>query len=286
MRKKPTCPKEWILSFRRVINGINMYGNDKSGFSLIELMIYVGIFAVSAVFLVSILTVVTQIQLRNNSVHELNQQISFVRSTVERFVQTSSLIDMTTAVSTSTIKLRMSSSTDDTVLIYASNSVLYIATTDSSGNTSTKPLTDSNVTVDNFSATKYQTPSGFSLVQIDMALSYNATNPKAQASRSLKTAIARISAAEFDSSVYPNVTDNFDLGTASKNWKNAYYSGVVGIGATSFSPGYKMVISGGDIGVRDVSTGVVVKTPDGSACYRLGVTNTGGVTTTLVGTCP
>ncbi len=263
-----------------------MKKDEIGGFSLIELMVYVGIFAVSAVFLVSILTVVTQVQLKQSSVHELNQQISFVRSTVERFVQTSSLVDMDTGTATSTIRLRMASSSVDTVLVYASSSILYLEERDSSGNTTVKPLTDSNVTVDSFSATKYQTPNGFSLVQIDMSLSYNATNPKMQATRTLKTAIARISAAEFDSSVYPNTSGSFDLGTATKNWSNGYFSGVVGVGATSFSPGYKVVVSGGDIGVRDVNTGVIVKTPDGSACYRLGVTNSGTVTSTLVGTCP
>lgn len=269
-----------------IMNGMDARKCKKSGFSLVELMIYIGIFAVSAVFLVSILTVVTQIQVRQTSVHELNQQISFVRAVVERFVQTSSLVDMTTAVTTSTIKLRMSSSSNDIVLVYPLNSILYLEKKDASGNSTVKPLTDSNVVVDNFSATKYQTPSGFSLVQIDMSLSYNATNPRAMTTRTLKTAIARISAAEFDSSVYPNTSGSFDIGTATKNWNNGYFAGVVGIGATSFSPGYKAVISGGDLGIRDVNTGLIVKTPNGSACYRLGVTNSGGVTTTLVGTCP
>ncbi len=257
----------------------------KSGFSLVELLIYVGIFAVSSVFLISILTVVTQVQLKQVSVSELNQQLSFVNDTVKRVVQSSSLIDMQSGVSSSTLALRMASSSVDKTYIYSSGTILYLEEINNSGTATITPLTDSNVIVDGFSATKYENPTGFSVVGIQLMLSYNTNNAKASATRSLQTAVGRISAAEFDSSVYPNADASHDLGTSLKKWKDAYFSGVLGIGITSFSSGYKLVVSGGDMATSDVNTGFVVKTPSGAACYRLGVTNAGSVTSTVV-TCP
>lgn len=262
--------------------------NDRvfsAGFSLVELLIYVGIFAIAAVFLVSILTVVTQVQLQQTSVHEVNQQLSFVGSTIQNLVQTSDLVDMTSGIATSTIKLRMASSSIDTALVYASGTAMYLSETSATGTTTLVPLTDSNVVVQGFSATKYENPGGFAVVQIGLTLSYNTSNPKAVATRSLKTAVSRISAAQFDSSVYPNASNSFDLGTATNNWRNAYFSGNVGIGIASFGSAYKLVTSGGDIATYDAGKGIVEKTPDGTACYRIGLTNAGAVTSTAV-TCP
>lgn len=256
-----------------------------TGFALVELLIYVGIFAVSAVFLVSILTVVTQVQVRQTSVHEVNQQLSFVKDTVQRLVQTSSLVDMDAGVATSTLTLRMASSSIDQTFVYASSSTIYLKQISSSGTTTITPLTDSNVQADNFSVTKYESPDGFALVQIDLTLSYNTSNTRAVATRSLKTAVSRISAAQFDSNVYPNASNSFDLGTATNNWRNGYFSGDVGIGISSFGAAYKFVASGGDIATYDAGKGIVEKTPDGTACYRIGLTNSGTVTSTAV-TCP
>jgi len=255
------------------------------GFALVELLIYIGIFAVSAVFLVSILTVVTQVQLRETSVHEVNQQLLFVKDTVQRLVQTSSLIDMDAGTATSTLKLRMASSSIDQTLVYSSSSAIYMKQIAVDGTTTISPLTDSNVNADNFSVTKYENPDGFAVVQVDLTLSYNTTNAQSSATRSLKTAVGRISAAQFDSNVYPNTSNSFDLGTATNSWRDAYFSGDVGIGISSFGAAYKFVVSGGDIATYDAGKGIVEKTPDGTACYRIGLTNAGAVTSTAV-TCP
>lgn len=256
----------------------------KNGFSLVELLIYVAIFTVSAVFLVSILTVVTRIQLKQTSVHEVNQQISFVGSTIKNLVQTSSLINMTAGSPTSTLTLIMSSSSIDQTLVYASGTIMYLEQRDVDGVVTTlQPLTDSNVTVDNFLVTKYENPGGYAILQVDLSMSYNTSNPQAQVTRSLKTAIGRISAAQFDSSVYPNVDNSFDLGTATYNWKDAYFAGSVGIGVSPPASNAKLKTSG-NIGFSTSSVGLVLVSPNGT-CFRLGVSNA-GVVTTSTATCP
>jgi len=260
---------------------------DRSGFSLVELLVYIAVFSVSAVFLVTILTVVMQVQVKQSSTQEVNQQLSFVKDTVQRLVQSSSLVDMELGSATSTLTLRMASSDEDVVRIYVEDSMLYLEKKNESGTVvALDPLTDSAVSVEDFWVTKYEDPGSFSVVNLDLALSYNSDKPQANITKSLKTAVARISAAEFDSSVYPNADNSLDLGTAVRKWKDLYLAGSLGIGVTSFNSGYKLVVSGGDVGVRDAGDGVVLKTPDGTACYRISVTNAGTVTSTVVATCP
>src|SRR3989344_336306 len=128
----------------------------RSGFTLVEVLIYTVIFAVSAVFLVSILTAITRVQSRQSSVNEVNAQISFVDKTIQRLVREASLVEMTAGEATTTLKLRMASSTLDPTLVYtdASNTAVYIQ----EGSSTAQALTDSNVSVNNFLVTKYENP--------------------------------------------------------------------------------------------------------------------------------
>lgn len=260
------------------------YKKAKNGFSIVELLVYVAIFAVSAIFLVSILTVVTRVQLKQTSTHEVNQQISFVGSTIKNLVQTSSLINMTAGSPTSTLNLVMSSSSIYQTLVYSSGTIVYLEQRDSDGAITTlQPLTDSNVTVDDFLVTKYENPGGYAIVQVDLSMSYNTSNSQSRVTKSLKTAIGRISAAQFDSSVYPNANNSFDLGTATYNWKDAYFAGSVGIGVSPPASNAKLKTSG-NIGFSTSSVGVVLVSPNGT-CFRLGISNA-GVITTSTATCP
>jgi len=200
----------------------------KSGFTLVEVLIYTAIFAISAVFLVGILTAITRVQSRQSSVNEVNDQISFVNNTVGRLVRSASLVDMTAGSATTTLTLRMSSSTLDPTTIYvdASNTAIYLQ----EGTSTAVALTDSKVKIVSFLATKFENPGGPTIVQIDLAVEYNTTNIQAKAARSLKTAITKISAATFDSSVLPNINNSYDVGNSGFNWKDAYFSGNIGIG--------------------------------------------------------
>jgi type II secretory pathway pseudopilin PulG len=251
-----------------------------SGFSLVEVMIYIAIFAVSAVFLVSILTVVTRVQLRQASSQELEQQISFVGDTVRRYIQKSSLIDIDSGTPTSTLRLRMSASSTDATLVYASGSILYLEERNLNGTPTITALTDKSVNVDSFYVTKYENPGGFSVAEIDLVMSYNTDNPQSDATRTLQTAITRISAATFDSDVNPNSNDALNLGTSGLNWRNAYFSGTLQVGNN-----IKLVGSTGNLATIVAGGGVIMKTPNGSACYLVSVTNAGAVTSTAT-SCP
>lgn len=263
----------------------------RAGFTLIELVIYIAIFGVSAVFLVAILTSVTRTQVRQASGNEVNQQLSFLSLTIQRLVRDASLIENETGVASTTLKLRMASSTLDPTLVYvdASSTAVYLQ----EGTSTAIRLTDDKVTVGNFSVTKQEPSGGLAVVQVDLTLDYNTTAVNAKASRTWNGAIARISAATFDSSVLPNITGNLDLGSASLNWANAYFSGDVTIGTNgqlgvggnpSALSTTKVLATDGDIGFSTSTYGLILKSTAGS-CFRLGVSAAGAITTSSV-TCP
>lgn len=256
---------------------------NRQGFTLIEILIYSAIFAVTAVFLVNILTTTTRVQSRQTALNELNQQMTFVASTIERLIRSSSLIENPAGVASTTLVLRMPTSANDPTKIFtdASSTAIYVQ----EGSGAALAITGSRVKIGSFEVTKYENPGGRAIVQVDLTLSYNSDNPQFQFSRTLTTAITRVSAANFDSSLIPTATTTADrdLGSTSNQWNNAYFSGNVGIGTTA--PGAKLGVSGGDIATKDAGKGLIVKTPDGSTCYRISVTNAGAVTSTSVA-CP
>lgn len=250
------------------------------GFSLMELLVYVAIFVASSIFLISILFIFTRIHLRQTSVNEVNNQLNFVNDNIQRLIRESSLIDMSAGVTTSTITLRMASSTLDPTLIYwnQTEKAIYIQ----EGSDSPVPLTDSNVVVDNFEVTKYENPGGHDVVQININLSYNTQNPRAKYKRALSTAIGRVSAAVFDSDILPNAGNVYDVGNPSQTWRDAYFSGNVGIGVSPVSSA--RLKTDGDIAITTSTKGLILTAPGGS-CFRLQVLDSGTITTTSAA-CP
>jgi hypothetical protein len=72
--------------------------------------------------------------------------------------------------------------------------------------------------------------------------------------------------------------------TANANRFTILSTGEVGIGTTA--PGARLQVRSGDIYVETVSKGIIIRTPDGTKCYRVTVDNAGGLTTSQVNPCP
>ncbi len=254
--------------------------NRSEGFTLIELLIYFAVLTASASFLVGILVIFTRVHFRQTAINEVNNQINFVNNTIQQLVQTSSLIDMPAGVASSTLTLRRSSESLDPTLVYLDsvNKIIYLK--EASGDP--VPLTNKNVNVTDFSVVKYENPGGHAVVDVELAITYNATNPNAKFSRLLQTAITRVSAATFDSSILPNAGGMYDLGTATSTWRDAYFSGSVGIGVSPVSG--TALKTNGDIAFSTSTVGVIFTAPNGS-CFRMTITNTGTFATSSV-VCP
>jgi len=265
---------------------------ERSGFTLIELLLYAVIFAVSSVFLVNILTTITQTEVRQNSINGVSQQVSFVADTVQRLVRQASLIENPAGVASTTLALRMTATSTDRTTVYAdaSSTGIFLKQIDVNGVVTIIPLTDSNVTVGNFTVTKYETAGGQAIAQIDLTLNYNTTVERAKIARSWHGAITRISAATFDSNLVPNSSNSYDLGGSGSTWKdgyfagNAYITGKLSIGGASLVGTTAAGKITGDLAFTSSTGALIIPDAATGVCYRWG-TSSGRFTTTTV-TCP
>ncbi len=259
-----------------------MNKNNK-GFTLIEFVVYIAIFSSLALLLVNIFSGFIKIQNKQNFLNNLTQEFNFVSSVIERVVKNSSLIENPVGVETTTLILRMSQLEKDPTIIYFDKNSKKIYFKE--GNNESVSLVSEKVIVKDFKIVKFENPGSRSFVEINLTLENNVDNPSLKFSQTLQTAIGRISAATFDSSLVPNSPGLYDIGASGYTWKDAYFSGQVGIGTVSIGSGVKLGISGGNIYLKDSGGGLILKTPDGNNCYKISITNSGIITSTLTA-CP
>src|SRR3990172_4395735 len=225
----------------------------KKAFSLIELLIYVSIFAVVAGLMTSILVTILKVSQKESASIETSEQLSFVMQTVSRLIRESSNIETASADS---LKLRMKDSAKDPTCLYRENQIIKLAEGPDSPNNNdnctptASNLTSNKVIADKLEFSKITNYPGHDVVSIDIQLTYNSSNPQSQTTRNLKSAIARVSAATFDSDLIPGANNSYDIGFSGTNWKNANFSGnlLVGgnVGIGTPAPGAKLSIDGGD----------------------------------------
>ncbi|MBI4084967.1 MAG: hypothetical protein HY432_00455 [Candidatus Liptonbacteria bacterium] len=217
----------------------------KDGFTLVEILIFTGLFSVIAVSFLTFFVSVVQTHTKQAAVAEVNQQSQLLLDTVQYYVQSASLIELSSDTATTTLKLRMSSSTIDPTYIYASGTVVYFQQTDAGA---AQPLTSNNVSVSNMTFTKRANVPGHDSVSVVFTLAYNSSNTLQSFLQSLNISVARVGAATFDSNVVPSSNNTYKLGTVANDWQSInstiYFSGSnVGIGASS--PGQTLEVNGG-----------------------------------------
>lgn len=265
---------------------------SKKGFTLVEVLVFISIFAVSAVFLLGILTTVTRTQLRQASVNEVSEQVGFVSNTVQRLVRESSLVENEPGVASTTLVLRRASSTVGITKIFKDpgNIGIYLQEfNEILGTSTTVPLTNNKVKVNTFSVTRYQSSGGPAVVQVDLTLEANTTNPQAQISKSWRGAVTRISAATFDSTIAPSQDNSLNIGVSESRWKDAYFSGniyILGRIGLGVDPSLSAKIkSNGDIAVTNPLAGLILTRPGGGGCVRITLNTVGNIVTSTVA-CP
>ena len=222
---------------------------NNGGFTLIELLLYIAIFAISAGLITSITTNALRIQGGENTSTEVTNQLNYVLTTTQRLVQQSSELEYAYSNSTSTpctstsatpycsLEIRGTTSSTDPTCITSTSTGVYIQQ-GGGGATCSAPLvalTNSQITVNNLQFTIYTIPGGNSTVQINASFSYNTTNPQLAVTKTLESAIGRVSAATFDSAILPNQDNSLSIGQNSPNlrWQNLYLSGLLGVGTNS-----------------------------------------------------
>jgi Tfp pilus assembly protein PilW len=273
--------------------------HSRKGFTLIEMLIFSAISSLVMIAFISMLVVVTRIQVRQSAAAEVNQQSQFLLQKVQQYVEMASFIDNNPKdVATTTLKLWMPSSTSGNtplVYIFLSSSTtpnhigkVYVST--SSPNPAVaQALTSDRVDVTSLYFTKRANPGGHDSVSITFGLQYATQNLQQRFAESLQTAVARAGTAYFDSDMMPAI-GNYKLGDGTSNWSPIngvlYFpvGGNVGVGA--MSPTAKLQVDGGDLYIDDPSYGVLLKDSSGNVCWRIKVTAVTGALTTTSSTCP
>lgn len=256
---------------------------SKNGFTLLELLIFLGIFSFTIIGIISVFLAVSRVGVRQAGALEVSRQSQFLLQTIQYYVEKSALVEMDENISSQNLRLRMGRDADDPIYIYAQNGAMYLK----QGQNPAQSLTSPRVNVTGVSFTRRTNPPGRDSVDISFGVEYVSGNIQHRASNNLKTTIARVSAASFDSSVVASTSNVYNLGTSAGNWRSVnstiYFSGAnVGIGA--LTPTAKLQINQGDVYVDTNGYGLVLKNSQGE-CWRLTVNNSGNVVTTEI-TCP
>ncbi|MBI3825619.1 MAG: type II secretion system protein [Candidatus Rokubacteria bacterium] len=262
--------------------------SSRSGFTLLELIIYVGIFAIAAGLMTGILTTLTRVQVRENASIDVSTQAQFVMQTVQRLVRDASIIELPANASTSTLKLRMRSATIDPTCITVTNGTAYLmqgndgVNKQSCWNASSSPLTDSKVVVNTLNFVKNSNPPAKDTVQINLTMSYNSTNPTESAiSRTLESAIVKVSAATFDSDIIPASDNTYNVGIGAQRWVNGLFSNSLLVGYTSMT-GPGGAAFNGNVGIGTSAPSTVLHVNGAltlgtyAATYPLTIYQTGG----------
>ena len=221
-----------------------MFKKQLKGFTLVELLVYVAIFAVVSGLMIGILTTTLKVNQRESASAEATSQLNFILQTIQRLVRESSAIIVNSSTSTDVdaeigsqqnrLVLRMKdsvgdNSTDrDPIIIYVENNIIKMS--EGKGTYQRiSDLTNSRVLADNLKFTKYTQYPGHDTVSVDIQLTYNSQNPDSRVSRTLRTAIARVSAATFDSNLLPGTDNQYEIGYSGSNlrWKNISISNLI-----------------------------------------------------------
>ena len=214
----------------------------RKGFTYVELIIYLGVFAVISLIFASVLVTFTRLQSRHLSESELNNQINFALQTVQRLVASSKTAavfvndggtpqDQDRGASNTHLIIRRSDPVKDPTKIYVKSDfdfgsgIILPALVTKEGGGSEKALTTNKARVAELTFSKKSNYPSHDIIQITLRLDYNsAPNP---ATRLVQSAIGRASAATFDDSLYPGSNNTYNIGGAAQLWRDAFYGGVV-----------------------------------------------------------
>ena len=218
---------------------------SRSGFTVFELVIFGALFSIISIVLVTVLVSIVRVQARQGAAAEVNGQSQFVLQTVQRLVEQSSIVEIPVDTPTSTLKLRMASSSGDPTYLYLQGGVVYLKETDSGAG---QPLTSSRVSVTALNFTKRANGKGHDAVSVTFMVQNNAQNVQQRFVQLLQTSVTRVSAATFDSNIVPTTGNTYKIGLAAQDWQSInntiYFSGGnVGVGVSN--PGQTFEVNGG-----------------------------------------
>src|SRR3989344_1363367 len=211
-----------------------VFNSTDTGFTLIEQLLYIGIFVIAAGLLSGILMNVIRVQNRETSTTEVSDQAQFLLKKIQNLIYVSSLIEIDASSPTSTLKLRMRDSAKDPTLVFASGTAVYYQ----EGAADALAITSELISVSGLMFAKMPNPPAKDIVQIDFTVDYANGNPQSQFSKPFHSAVSRVSASVFDSGVTPTSSSVYDIGTSTQRWKNISVSNLVDLGQLASDPSF------------------------------------------------
>jgi len=216
----------------------------KKGFTLIEMLISIAIFSVIIVAFIGIMVVVLQIQTQSSSSVAVNQESQFLLQKVQYYVESASLINIPTSTATSTLQFLVASSSNDPSYIKLSSGTVYLQQT---GSGPLLALTSPKVVVTNLSFTRNANPPGHDAVNVSFTMAYNTNNMVQAFSQLFNSTIEHVSAATFDTGVYPSINGTEPLGSTGSTWSSI--NGIINfsgnnVGIGTLTPGQALVVNG------------------------------------------
>jgi prepilin-type N-terminal cleavage/methylation domain-containing protein len=218
----------------------------QGGFTLIELLLSISIFTVIIVAFIGMLVAVTGIGVQQSSSTIVSQESQLLLQKVQYYVQTASLVNIATSTPTSSLQLRMvSSSLDPTSITLAtSTGVVYLQQT--AGGT-LQALTSNRVFVSSLTFTRQTNPPGHDVVNVSFTMKANVLNVAQQFSQLFQSSVVHVSAATFDSGIFP-VGSTQQLGNSTNLWSpinGVIYSSGNNVGIGQSSPTQPLDVNGG-----------------------------------------
>lgn len=240
--------------------------NLRKGYTLVELLIFIAIFTVVIGAFISMLVISLRLQARQSSAGSVQQESTALLQQLQYYVENSSLVNIPIDTSTTTLSLRMSSTTlDPTTVTVSASGTVYLK----QGSGTSTALTSNRVKVTGLTFVRHTNPPSHDTVSISFTMANNSPNIQQLFSQSFQTAITQVSAATFDSNIVPSSSATYNLGVSGSVWSSVnnviYFSGSnVGIGTNA--PQATLDVHSGNIFVDTVGNGLKLRDSTG-ACW-------------------
>ncbi len=185
-------------------------------FTLIETLIYVGIFSIVALSLTGILWNTLRVNSNQQAANEVDENLRYIMGVLSEKVRSSTVVD---AATSSTLVLKNSSYEDITFSVV--DGVLYLQ----EGSAALVAVSSNKVLVDSLTFTKIEMAGAKDGVRVDITLSYNSDKAELAFSKNMISSINRVAAITFDSDLLPDTNNLYSIGADNPRWKNGYFSG-------------------------------------------------------------